>query len=323
VGVAWDTDDYTNTGNFDNDTSANNASQVQANALTSATPNGDGSYSITMPVAIPDGSREPFVKASGSGIATVEGHPVFDLDENNDGTTELTSVSVGDAHKFFSIDEADGEPVERRTSVELDKCLSCHQTLVLHGDNRADNIDSCVSCHNPRNTDRRVREQGKATPGRAVATDGKDEESIDFKTMIHGIHAAGIRENPLQVVGFMAFSLHVYDEEHVHYPGDLANCTACHTDDGYQLPLADSVLGVTVHTGNNINTPADDTVATPTAAVCSSCHDRPEALAHIIDSGGSFDTTQAAIDNDVQVEQCVVCHASGRESDVALEHRPH
>ena len=64
-------------------------------------------------------------------------------------------------------------------------------------------------------------------------TDGKDEESIDFKTMIHGIHAAAMRENALQVVGFRGFTTYVYDEEHVHYPGDLSNCTTCHVDGGF------------------------------------------------------------------------------------------
>jgi len=38
---------------------------------------------------------------------------------------------------------------------------------------------------------------------RAIAavppTDGKEEETLDFKVMVHAIHAAGIRENPLQL----------------------------------------------------------------------------------------------------------------------------
>lgn len=318
VGIAWDTADYTNTGNFNGDVAAVNASQVQTDALANATPNGDGSYSVTLPVAIPDGSLPPGVRASGSGIATVEGHPIFDLDANNDGETELTSVPVGDAHKFFSIDEANGAPQSRRASVELEKCLGCHQTLALHGDNRADNIDSCVSCHNPRNTDRSVREAG-----RAQATDGKGEESLDFKSMIHGIHAAAMREEPLQVVGFGGFSVHVYDTAHVHYPGDLANCTACHTAGGFTLPLQGGVLGVTVDSGSDRNDPADDTVATPVAKVCSSCHDGTEALAHMVTNGASFATSQAAIDAGTEVEECAICHASGRDADVARVHDPH
>jgi OmcA/MtrC family decaheme c-type cytochrome len=275
-----------------------------------------------MPVAIPDRSRPPGVAASGSVIATEEGHPVIVLDENNDGEDEPVSVPVGDAHDFFSIDEADGEPVDRRVAVEIGRCQDCHQTLVLHGNNRADNIDSCNSCHNPRNTDRRVREQGKDpdSGGSAMATDGKDEESIDFKTMVHGIHAPSIRENDLQVVGFMAFQLHVYDEEHVHYPGDLSNCVACHTEDGYTLPLASTVLGTTVDTGDDVQDPADDTVTTPATAVCASCHDGSTAAAHMTGNGGNFATTQEAIDSGEVVEQCDVCHAEGRSAAVSALH---
>jgi OmcA/MtrC family decaheme c-type cytochrome len=309
VGVAWSTGDYNNTGN-----GGENASAVQANAIADSVANGDGSYSVTMPVAIPDGSAAPGVAATGSGAATVEGHPVVDVD----GDGELDSVPVGDAHAFFSIDEPDGTPVARRERVTIEQCQACHGHLVLHGGNRSDNINSCVTCHNPRNTDRGVREVAANPP-----TDGKREESIDFKTMIHAIHAPAIRENPLQIVGFGGFSTHVYDETAVHYPGDLANCTTCHTEEGYTLPLAAGVLGTTVDTGGDVQDPADDTVVSPTSAVCSSCHDDQTARAHMTTNGGSFGTTQAAIDGGEVIEQCSVCHGAGSEFDVAVEHDIH
>ena len=91
----------------------------------------------------------------------------------------------------------------------------------------------------------------------------QDEESIDFKRMVHGIHAAAVRENKLQIVGFGGFSVHVYDEEEVQFPGDLSNCTACHTSDGFTLPLPSGVLGTTIDTGSNHASPVDDTVITP------------------------------------------------------------
>jgi OmcA/MtrC family decaheme c-type cytochrome len=308
IGTAWDTDDYTNTGN-----GGDNASNAQTDAILGSTDNGDGSYSVTMPVAIPDGSQAPGIAASGSGAATIEGHPVMDVD--GDGETE--NIPMTNVHAFFSIDEADGGAVARRKSVELASCNSCHSTLVLHGSNRTDDIDGCVTCHNPRNTDKRVREIAMDPP-----TDGKDEESIDFKTMVHGIHAAAMRENALEIVGFRGFSTHRYTEEQVHYPGDLTNCTACHTDDGYTLPLAEGVLGVTVDTGDDRADPADDTVSTPTAAVCASCHDDPVAMSHMTSNGGNFATSQAAIDSGEVVEECSVCHASGRNSDVSTVHNP-
>ncbi len=299
VGTSWSSRDFHNTGNG----SSENASQVQTDAVGAAVDNGDGSFSVTMPVAIPDGDLPPGVAATGSGMASIEGHPSVEIEG------EATNVPLGDANRYFSIDEPDGQAVERRVSVTIQQCNACHQTLVLHGSNRSDNIDTCASCHNPRNTDLRQRLRAMDPP-----TDGKDEESIDFKTMVHGIHAAAIREQPLEVVGFGGFNTYRYNTDAVHYPGDLANCTACHTDDGYRLPLADGVLGTTIDTGNDIASRLDDTVVTPQAAVCSSCHDSAISKAHMETTGGaSFSTTQFAIDNQDVVETCSVCHNGEQE----------
>ena len=108
----------------------------------------------------------------------------------------------------------------------------------------------------------------------------------------------------------------------MHYPGDLSNCTTCHTDSGYTLPLAEGVLGVTVDTGEDRADPTDDTVSTPTAAVCASCHDDSVAKSHMSSNGGNFATTQAAIDSGEVVEECSVCHGSGRNADVSKVHNP-
>jgi len=305
VRTAWSTTDYTNTGN-----GQDNASSVSISALSNAVPNGDGSFRVTMPVAIPDGSERPFFTATGSGAAVVEGRLSLALEEG----ASPVRVPLTNVHKFFSIDEPDGEATDRRTSVDLDNCLNCHQDLVLHGGNRSNDINSCVTCHNPRNTDIEVRDL--ADP---PATDGKREESIDFKRMIHGIHAAGIREHPLQIVGFGG-TVHVFDEEEVAFPGNLANCTTCHTSDGFTLPLDNGVLATTINTGADAQSPLDDKVITPITAVCSSCHDDDEAAAHMVAQGGNFNTTQAKIDEKVVVESCPVCHGSGNLVDVAEVH---
>ncbi|TGD74179.1 OmcA/MtrC family decaheme c-type cytochrome [Mangrovimicrobium sediminis] len=308
VRVAWDTDDYNNTGNGEED-----ASSVATSAFT-AMPAGDDSYSLVMEQSLPDGSEAPFVPASGSGVAVIEGRLSMAVSDEEIAVT----VPLPNTHMFFSIDEADGSPSPRRQSVELDNCLACHGSLSIHGGNRTDDLDNCVTCHNPRNTDREVRGIAASPP-----TDGKDEESLDFKTMIHGIHAAALRENPLEIVGFRGFNTYRYDTETVHYPGDLANCTACHTSDGFTLPLASSVLGSTVDTGEDHEDPADDTVVSPASAVCSSCHDDATARSHMSANGGDFATTQAALDDGSVVEQCSVCHGSGNIADVAEVHNPH
>lgn len=307
VTIAWDTDDYGNTGN-----DSEEASSVGIDALASASANGDGTYTVTSPVAIPDGSAAPNIAATGSGVVTIEGHPAVTIDST------VERIPVTNVVSYFSIDEADGEADERRQVVTLDQCLNCHKSLSLHGSNRTDNLEGCVTCHNPRNTDREVRAIALNPP-----TDGKSEESLDFKTMIHGIHGAGKRENPLQIVGYGGFSTYVFDESVVHYPGDLSNCQACHTEDGFTLPLAATVLGTTVDTGADLEDPSDDNVISPTAAVCSSCHDTAAAKAHMQSQGASFATTQAALDAEDVVESCAVCHGAGRSAAVETVHNPH
>ncbi len=304
VRVAWDTRDYHNTGN-----GAEDASSVAVSALENPVPNGDGSYRVTLGQPIPDANTAPGIAASGSGVAVVEGRLMVE-DEG-----EAIRIPLDNAHAFFSIDEEDGSAVARRQSVTIEQCQACHQSLSLHGNNRTNNIDSCVTCHNPRNTDREVREIAANPP-----SDGKDEESLDFKRMIHGIHAAAIRENPLQIVGFRGFSTYVYDEDSVHYPGNIGNCQACHTSSGFTLPLAEGVLGSTIDTGDLHDDPRDDTVISPTAAVCSSCHDDTVAQSHMSANGASFATSQAALDEGEVVEQCSICHGSGRTADVAEVH---
>jgi len=306
VRTAWNTTDFTNTGNG----ATNNASSVSVSALTQSVANGDGSFNVTLPLAIPDGSLQPFIPATGSGAAVIEGRLSMVLEQGE----PASQVPLTNVHSFFSIDEPDGKAVPRRTSVELNNCLSCHQVLSLHGSNRTDDIDSCATCHNPRNTD--IARRATANP---PPTDGKSEESIDFKTMIHGIHAAGMRENPLQVVGFGG-TVYVFDEKAVQYPGNLANCVTCHTESGYTLPLANGVLATTVDTGVDLQSPVDDTVVTPVTSTCSSCHDSAESAAHMMLQGGSFNTTQGAIDAGTVVETCNVCHAAGRTSDVSVVH---
>jgi len=304
VTLAWSTSDYDNTGN-----DAADASTVSIDALAEAVDLGGNVFQVVSPVAVPDGSLAPLVAATGSGAVTMEGHPAEEIGE------EIEQIPVTAPVSYFSIDEADGRPSARREVVDFSSCASCHEELVLHGENRKDNTQMCVTCHNPRNTDREVREVAVDPP-----TDGKDEESLDFKTMVHGIHASAVRENPLEIVSFRGFTTYRYTEEEVQYPGRLADCTGCHADERYALPLQAGVLGTTTDTGSDFADPGDDVVTSPGTAVCASCHDDAVAAAHMENNGGSFDTTQAALDAGEVVEQCSVCHRSGAIADVAEAH---
>jgi len=310
IDIAWASRDYTNTGN-----QGNNANAVEVNALTTAQANGDGSFTVTSPVAIPDGSLAPNIAMSGSGGVNIEGHPGVELAANESDESDIQRIAMTNVVDYFSIDEPDGQAKERRSVVALENCLSCHGQLAMHGNNRTDNIETCVLCHNPRNTDKRVRDIAINSP-----TDNKLEESLDFKTMVHAIHATDYRTKPLQVVGYGGFSTHVYDDETIHYPNNVGNCLTCHDNDSFTLPLSDEVLATTVSTGIDIHDPSDDVVVSPTAAVCSSCHDKNTAIAHMEVNGGNFSTSQADVDSGVVLEQCSVCHGKGRTYAVELMH---
>ncbi|MBI3179375.1 MAG: hypothetical protein HYZ27_06910, partial [Deltaproteobacteria bacterium] len=192
----------------------------------------------------------------------------------------------------------------RRQSVDVTaKCDNCHGQLSMHGANRTDEGQVCVICHNPNATD-----IGRRPADHTVTAtfDGKKEESIDFKRMIHGIHGAAKREVPYTVWGF-GNTEHVFGPEEVTFPGILNNCTACHVGSAYTLPLVDGVLGSTIDTDPSAATkaqatttalqePADDLNISPTAAVCSACHDSDLAKTHMRQNGGSFAVLQDNIE---------------------------
>jgi OmcA/MtrC family decaheme c-type cytochrome len=280
--IGWDATDYTHTGS-----GSAPAQPISLNPLFGgATDNLDGTYSITSTVAIP-------VTVTGSGVAAIEGHPAGDFD--GDGTfsdrVPVTNVVIN-----FPITDDTAE--ERRVVVDIDNCNSCHGTLSLHGNNRTNEPQVCVICHNADATDIEVRPGGGAT-----GVDGKVEEAIDFKYMIHAIHAGaaeehGFRENGIVVYGFRGS---VNDYSHVRLPNGLDNltsCTGCHDGDTFTLPIDDNVLPTTVLTGAKEDDPDDDKNITPMSSVCSSCHDTLEDKTHMSEQGGLFDFTPFAASSD-------------------------
>jgi len=315
VKLGWNTP---GTLDFGNDNSGQTFGQpVSINLLNNAavvagaTP---GTYTVTSTVAIP-------ATQTGTLRALMEGHPAGDVTTAGTFTDRLPVKSV---FKDFAIT---GTVTARRQVVDIAKCDVCHGVLSLHGNNRTDEPSVCVVCHNPNATDagRRPATAGVLTGG----VDGKKEESIDFKTMIHGIHAGqsdkgGFRTKGITVYGFGGS---VNDFSGVVFPGKLNNCTACHTDTSYQLagtwatPTVSGILGSTISTGASTTDPSDNLRITPTAAVCSSCHDSALAKLHIQDagSGGNFSATQAAI-NAAAPEGCSFCHGQGKAIDVKVVH---
>jgi OmcA/MtrC family decaheme c-type cytochrome len=272
--IAWDTTDYTNTGS-----GSTPAQPISINPLsigpTPATNNGNGTFTVTSTVAIP-------ANVAGSGVVAIEGHPAVETTPGS-GVYNLR-VPVKNVVQNFAI--TGSSAVARRTVANITNCNRCHGSLSLHGNNRTDEIQVCVICHNANATDINQR------PGVAGA-DGKLEEAIDFKYMIHAIHAGavaedGFRENGIVVYGFGGSINDFSDTRLPSGLDNLRNCTGCHTGTTFAVPLNASVLPTTVLTEANRSNPDDDENITPTASVCSSCHDSVAAKTHMTEQGGQF-----------------------------------
>ena len=303
VKLAWSTAEFSN-----GSSGASYGQPVSINALTTAVAGATaGTYSVTSSVAIP-------ATQTGTLRATMEGHPAGDVTTAGTFTDRLPVTSVfGD----FAIS---GSVAARRVVVDVAKCDVCHGTLSLHGNNRSEEPGVCVVCHNPNATDRTQR----------IAAAAAGEESIDFKRMIHAIHAGqaskgGFRTTGITVYGFGGRAI---DFSGVVFPGKLNNCAACHAGTSYQLagiwaaPTAGGILGTTINSGADPAGSADNLRISPTAAVCSSCHDGAATQAHMQDAfnGGLFSVTQAAIGAAAE-ENCSFCHGAGKSFDVKTAHR--
>jgi OmcA/MtrC family decaheme c-type cytochrome len=277
-----------------------------------------GTYTVTSTVAVPAGQRTLRVM--------MDGHPAGNVSSTGPTSDDITlppgtyadRLSAKSVFRDFAIT---GTALARRSVVDIAKCNVCHDTLSVHGKNRTDEPQACAVCHNPNATDKAQRVGGPFV-------DGKAEEAIDFKTMIHGLHAGqesngGFREKGLVVYGFGGS---VNDFSGVVFPGDLGNCTACHTDTSYQLsgiwetPTASGILGSTIDTAASPSDPADNLRNSPTASVCASCHDKVGPRTHMIGLGGAqFSVTQAVIAGAPE-EQCYFCHGTNGPVDVKAVH---
>jgi OmcA/MtrC family decaheme c-type cytochrome len=298
VNVAWDTRDYTN-----RDSGSPPGLPVMMNPLNAcggaSTDNGDGSFTVTSAVAMP-------ATAEGSAAVVIEGHPALDADD--DGV--IDRIAVTNAVSYAPITDADAEA--RRMLVNIEKCDDCHNQLSLHGGNRTDKPEVCVTCHNPNMTDfaRRAGEPCNSTVS-------GDDQTIDFKRLIHSIHSSGFNGVPFDVCGF-GNSVNLFE---VEYPGRLNNCEGCHNPDTYYPVDTAQVLGTTV----DVNDPADvtdDVVISPNTSVCSACHIDALAIQHMQQNGGDFDARKAADSSliSASVETCSVCHGKGRVADVKEMH---
>jgi len=298
ISIAWDTDDYTNTG------SGNAPAQpISMNPLTApgcfgaSTDEGGGEFSVTSPTQVP-------LLQAGTAAVTMDGHPSVVID----GTP--TSIAVTNPVFYSGITDLPAVP--RRNAVAIEKCDDCHNQLSMHGNNRTDNVEVCVTCHNPNATD--INRRGVP----CTDTLGTDDATIDMKVMIHALHGYSKTLDAYEVCGYGNFP-HTFD---FTYPGRLNNCEGCHIPDGYYPVQPGAILATTIDAGADATTPTDDVAVSPNSAVCSACHNTALAKQHMTSNGGDFAAAKAPDSSLISsgIESCVVCHGPGRVSDVKEVH---
>jgi hypothetical protein len=95
------------------------------------------------------------------------------------------------------------------------------------------------------------------------------------------------------------------------------------------MPLQNGILATTVNSAPTAVTAGDyttqqanqddDLYITPTAAVCSACHDGALAQEHMEFLGGAkFSADKATIDG--SLETCSICHGPGKIADLNVVH---
>ncbi len=171
--------------------------ESQGDVLTAAVKTALGAYTYKFTVPVPATYAAPINDTSALTDGELTGQPLLSgtytvgLELRKDYTIEDEVVrDPGNATFDFLL--GDATAIERREVVTLANCNQCHVELKAHGDNR-DKITNCLLCHTSGAEDGNVASAAGGTPGVA----------IDFKVMIHKIHAGthlpsvnGVTTNP-------------------------------------------------------------------------------------------------------------------------------
>ena len=216
----------------------------------------------------------------------------------------------------------------RRNAVNNDKCLACHRgTLYQHGGDRVDNEQLCVICHNPSSSDRNNRVFFKIlnadnTVDTNSTYDGKVAETYDMRYMIHAIHGAEKRLNPLVIYrtrGIYAFSPPVYED--VLVDGDSVRVEKGFTKPTGWPTTESTTLQFPIFGSDNNSTQIHNWIVVhypKPASDCLACHnaglfeapDQTKAVALTVDSGTSNPDQSDDTVIGPAAGACTACHAT-------------
>jgi OmcA/MtrC family decaheme c-type cytochrome len=268
VKLSWSTQEYTNTGSGNTPAQPVSFDALDVGGVVSDL--GGGIYRIV--TGLPAG-------AFGTLTAALEGRALADVL----GDGNISRIPIQDVQADVYIDPR-AQGGSRRRVIDVAKCNQCHDAsgagITFHGDNRSNEMNHCASCHNPDATDISQRPADPAT-----TPDGKKEEAIDFKRMIHQIHSGMDLVNGIVLYGF-GETPHDYSD--VDFLGNRRNCLTCHDVGTYSAEQASVTLASTIDTGPSLEVATDDLNISQTAAACSSCHDDVVAKNHMLLNGASF-----------------------------------
>lgn len=224
-------------------------------------------------------------------------------------TAENALVYVNSASGVWPPPPGSPAPVPRRTVVDQEKCLRCHDRIEFHGQRNA--MAWCVTCHAPDNTDWEKRNKGNAV-SLGATYDGIEERSTHFKMMIHRTHT-GSRKGVASLEGIAPYVVYygkAYFFDRGGFPNDLRDCTVCHAGKTYLLdnlpadapPTLANERAEIRHAPGAAAHPfalGDEPATPPMQAACTGCHASAATFWHVASRtvGG--------------VESCTSCHSKG------------
>lgn len=299
-----------------------------------------GTYTYVFPGKFPATAQSPFnttltPRAKGPGTYTLW------LYVNQTITVNTASTRVA-ANAIVNFAVGGDLPIQPRQVVADAACNSCHVTVQAHGGSRQGMGSQCSNCHTKGAVDRTVGAKGVActtdaqcagnaagweackdtngdsTPDTCVITvDPTPNQPIYFAAMLHEIHFSRLRDgyaerNNLVAPGVLSLvgynnSLDTLDTDLI--PQDIRNCKKCHADAGGMCSASKPCgIGQSCQGGTCVNT----AWLSPSALVCTSCHDDASTAAH-----AAINTWTDPNDPSHVIESCDTCH--GTDADFSVD----